>query len=204
MQIIRFNYIVSTEPIICAICRPVKPSSYPKILVLQAGRACSIISSSFSHNFANSMKPIQRPLNPQRFLICYKSNRSSSSSQSPFLRLITILPVVPPSLSLFSATAPSNSFSWSSVTLALSWPDFANMISRFSTSVARDSLTRRIRPSRSAASGSSICERIALRASAVSGMTFSFGVKAGSFEPTRVLDGGYSCRRTILLSIQIN
>lgn len=67
MQIIRFNYIVSTEPIICAICRPVKPSSYPKILVLQAGRAYSIISSSFSHNFANSMKPIHKGLSTPTF-----------------------------------------------------------------------------------------------------------------------------------------
>lgn len=56
--------------------------------------------------------------------------------------------------------------SWSSVTLLRSWPDRANMISRFSISVARDSFTRRMRPSRSAASGSRICASKEARASA--------------------------------------
>jgi hypothetical protein len=40
------------------------------------------------------------------------------------------------------------------------------MIKRLSTSVARDAFTRRMRPSRSAASGVKICERIEARASA--------------------------------------
>lgn len=96
----------------------------------------------------------------------HKSSRSSSSSHPPFLLLTTIFPPVVPSRSLFSATAPRSSLSCSSVTLARSCPDLANMIKRFSTSVARDSLTIRMRPRRSAASGWRIWERIEARASA--------------------------------------
>jgi hypothetical protein len=90
-----------------------------------------------------------------------KSSKSSSSPQAPFLLLTTIF-----SVSLLSATAPSNSFNCSSVTLALNCPLLAKVINRFSTSWARDSLTSRMRPSRSAASGSRIWERMDLRASA--------------------------------------
>ena len=96
----------------------------------------------------------------------YRSSKSSSSSHPPFLRLTTIFPV-PPSFSLLSATAPRSSFNCSSVIFDLSWPDLASIINRFSISVARDSLTRRMRPRRSAASGVRIWERIELRASAV-------------------------------------
>ena len=70
------------------------------------------------------------------------------------------------SASLLSATAPRRSFSCSSVTFCLSCPDLASIIRRFSISVALDSLTRRIRPSRSAASGRRICDRMVCRASA--------------------------------------
>lgn len=52
------------------------------------------------------------------------------------------------------------------MTLARSWPVRASVISRFSTSVARDSLTSRMRPSRSAASGCRIWFRMLCRASA--------------------------------------
>lgn len=97
-------------------------------------------------------------------IVIHSPSKSSSSSQPP-LRLLTTM--LPPSFSLvFSASEPRSSFSCSSVTLLLSCPDFASMINLFSTSVARDSLTRRIRPRRSAASGSSIWDRMAARASA--------------------------------------
>lgn len=96
----------------------------------------------------------------------HSSSRSSSSSQPPFRLLTTIFPPVIPSRSLFSATAPRRSLSWPSVTLARSCPDRASMIKRFSISVARDSFTSRIRPSRSAASGWSIWTRMEARASA--------------------------------------
>lgn len=93
------------------------------------------------------------------------SRSSSSSSQPPFRLLMTMLPA--PSLSrVFSATAPRSSFSCSSVTLLRSCPERASVINLFSTSVARDSLTRRILPSRSDASGSSIWESMEARASA--------------------------------------
>ncbi len=108
----------------------------------------------------------------------HKSSKSSSSSQPPFLLLTVILPT---SFSLFSATAPNSSFSCSSVTLDLSCPDLANMINRFSTSVARDSFTSRIRPRRSAASGSKICERMEFRASAMGEMS-ELAVKPGLVE----------------------
>jgi len=79
----------------------------------------------------------------------------------------TILPPPPlPTFSSFSAIAPSNSFNCSSVTLLLNCPDRASMINLFSTFVARDSLTRRMRPRRSAASGVRTWESIELRASA--------------------------------------
>lgn len=105
----------------------------------------------------------------------HKSSRSSSSSHPPFLLLTTIFPPVVPSRSLFSATAPRSSLSWSSVTLARSCPDLANMIKRFSTSVARDSLTIRMRPRRSAASGWRIWERIEARASAARSQCYNGG-----------------------------
>lgn len=105
----------------------------------------------------------------------HESSKSSSSSHPPFLLLTTIFPPAVPSRSLFSATAPRSSFSCSSVTLARSWPDLANMIKRFSTSVARDSLTIRMRPSRSAASGWRIWERIEARASAASSQGYDHG-----------------------------
>lgn len=105
-------------------------------------------------------------LRDPRLAISHKSNRSLSSSQSVLL-FTTILPAPPlPPFSSFSAMAPNNSFNCSSVTLLLSCPDLASMISRFSTSVARDSLTRRMRPRRSAASGESIWDKIEVRASA--------------------------------------
>jgi hypothetical protein len=66
-----------------------------------------------------------------------------------------------------SAMAFRSSLSCSSVTFCRSCPVCASMMSRFSISVARCSLTSRMRPSRSAASGSRIWFRIDLRASAV-------------------------------------
>jgi hypothetical protein len=95
------------------------------------------------------------------------SSRSSRSSSSHPLFLTTLtlskLPV-PVSLSC-SVRLASILFSWSSVTFCCNCPDLASMMSRFSTSVARDSFTIRIRPSRSAASGSRIWARIVERAS---------------------------------------
>ena len=91
-----------------------------------------------------------------------RSKRSSSSSSQPLRRLTTIF-----SSSCRSAIAFSISFSWSSDTFCRSWPLRASMMSRFSTSLARASLTIRMRPRRSAASGSRIWLRIDLRASAV-------------------------------------
>lgn len=90
-----------------------------------------------------------------------RSSRSSSSSAQPFLLLTTIF-----SSSFLSATALRSSLSCSSVTFCRSWPDCASMISRFSTSVARDSLTIRMRPNRSMASGCRIWFRMLVRASA--------------------------------------
>lgn len=95
----------------------------------------------------------------------YKSSRSSSSSQPPLRREITIF-CSSSSFLWFSAMAFSNSLSCSSVTFWRICPVWASMMSLFSTSMARDSLTRRIRPSRSAASGSRIWFRIAERRSA--------------------------------------
>lgn len=103
-----------------------------------------------------------RPSIPRPAHRDYKSNKSSSSSSHPLRRLTTIF-----SSALVSATAFNSSLSCSSVTFCRSCPDRASMISRFSTSVARDSLTRRMRPSRSAASGWRIWLRIDCRASAV-------------------------------------
>ena len=95
----------------------------------------------------------------------YRSKRSSSSQS--FLLVITILPPLPPPpCSAFSVIAPSISFNCSSFTLLLSCPDLASIMSLFSTSVALDSLTSRIRPRRSAASGVRTWERIDVRASA--------------------------------------
>lgn len=92
--------------------------------------------------------------------------RSSSSSQPPFRRVITVF-CSSSSLRWFSEIALSRSFNWSSVTFCRSWPDCASIIRRFSMSIARDSLTRRMRFSRSTASGSRIWFTIAARRSAV-------------------------------------
>ena len=95
----------------------------------------------------------------------YHIRSSFSSSHSPFRLVTRILP--PTSFSrLLSATAPNNSFSWSSVTLLCSRPDLAIRINLFSTSIARDSFTKRTRPRRSAASGERIWARMEVRASA--------------------------------------
>jgi len=75
------------------------------------------------------------------------ASRSSSASHA-FRRLTMML-----SCSFFSDTASSSSLSWASVTFWRSWPVCARTMSLFSTSVARSSLTSRILPSRSAASG---------------------------------------------------
>lgn len=83
-----------------------------------------------------------------------RSNYKSRSSSHPPRREMTIFS------SLWSATALRSSLSWSSVTFWRSWPERASMMSLFSMSVARDSLTRRMRPSLSAASGRRICESI--------------------------------------------
>jgi len=96
----------------------------------------------------------------------HKSNKSSSSSQPPLLCTRIFPPPPPPSFSSFSAIAPNSSFNCSSVTFDLSCPLLASIMSRFSTSAARDSFTSRIRPRRSAASGVKTWERIELRASA--------------------------------------
>lgn len=109
----------------------------------------------------NCQTPIHAEFHVRMYPI-YKSSRSSSlSSHAPFRRLMTIF-----SSSLFSATAPRSSFSWSSVTFWRSCPVLASVMRRFSTSVALDSLTSRIRPRRSAASGRRIWERMVCRASA--------------------------------------
>lgn len=109
-------------------------------------------------------KPLHN-LHSQNFLPStpHKSANKSSSSSShpPFLLLTTIF-----SSSFVSATAFNSSFSCVSVTFDRNCPLRANMISLFSTSCARDSLTRRIRPRRSAASGSRIWLRMLWRASA--------------------------------------
>lgn len=130
------------------------------------------LASLFSH-FSN--KPYNDALNHTFFLLAippcsplirihtHRSNRSSSSSSSqPFRRLTTIF-----SSSLVSATADRSSLSSDSVTFCRSWPVRASVMSRFSMSVARDSLTSRMRPSRSAASGWRIWLRMDWRASAV-------------------------------------
>ena len=92
--------------------------------------------------------------------VFYRSKKSSSSSSQFLRRLTTIF-----SSSFFSATALRSSLSCSSVTFARSWPDCASAISRFSISAARSSLTRRMRPRRSAASGCRIWLRMLWRAS---------------------------------------
>jgi hypothetical protein len=92
------------------------------------------------------------------------SNSSSLSHPPPPLRFTTIFCS---SFSFCSATAPKMSFSWSSLTFCRICPVRASIMSLFSMSVARLSLTRRIRPRRSAASGVRICERIEARWSAV-------------------------------------
>lgn len=86
----------------------------------------------------------------------FSKSSKSSSSQPPFL----LCTVTFSASCCCSLTAFRMSFSCASLTLALSCPLFASMISRFSTSSARDALTRRILPKRSAASGSRICERM--------------------------------------------
>ncbi|KAK5632289.1 hypothetical protein RRF57_008003 [Xylaria bambusicola] len=65
--------------------------------------------------------------------------------------------------------AARSSLSCASVTFCRSWPVRASVISLFSMSAARDSLTSRMRPSRSAASGCRIWFRIDWRASAIGG-----------------------------------
>lgn len=91
------------------------------------------------------------------------SNKSSKSSSShPFL----LATVTFCSESSCSATAPNNCFNCSSDTFPGSWPVFAKVIRRFSTFVARDSLTSLMRPRRSAASGVRICASSEARASA--------------------------------------
>lgn len=97
----------------------------------------------------------------------YISNKSSSSSHPPFRRVITIF--CSSSFRCDSATAFNSSFNWSSVTFCRNCPVCASMINRFSISIARDSLTSRMRPSRSAAAGSRIWLRIVARRSAVHG-----------------------------------
>lgn len=111
------------------------------------------------HHFDNKAPPPhpRSPLPHPPSLNSHNSTHHSSSSSPnpyPFLLLLTI--IFPPALSSFSATAPNNSFNCSSVTFARIWPVRANMINLFSTSVARDSFTSRIRPSRSKASGKRI------------------------------------------------
>lgn len=109
--------------------------------------------------FSSNSLPVFRFINPT----AHRSNKSSSSSSSqPFRRATTIF-----SSSLFSATAARRSLSWASVTFWRSWPVRASVMSRFSISAARDALTSRMRPSRSAASGCRIWLRIDWRASAV-------------------------------------
>lgn len=130
----------------------------------------------------------------------HKSSRSSSSSHPPFLLLTTIFPPVVPSRSLFSATAPRSSLSCSSVTLARSCPDLANKIKRFSTSVARDSLTIRMRPRRSAASGWRIWERIEARASAATSQCYNGGEVVRQCTPSCCLY--HHIRKALAQSVQ--
>ena len=86
----------------------------------------------------------------------------SSSSQPPFL----LCTVNFSASCCCSLTEVKMSFSCASVIRLRSCPLRASVTSLFSTSSALDALTRRIRPSRSAASGSRICESMELRASA--------------------------------------
>jgi hypothetical protein len=108
---------------------------------------------------------------PKTMPLIHRPNKSSSSSSHPlFLRVITIF-CSSSSFRCDSAIAFNNSFSWSSVTFCRNWPVCASMISRFSISVARDSFTSRMRPRRSAASGSRIWLRIVARRSAMLGVS---------------------------------
>jgi len=93
--------------------------------------------------------------------ISSKSSRSSSSHRPPVFFTTTFSFCCSFSLKPFRI-----SFSWSSVIFCLSCPDRASMISLLSTSSAREALTRRMRPRRSAASGVRIWERMELRWSA--------------------------------------
>ena len=88
------------------------------------------------------------------------SNSSSLSQPPPPLRFTTIFCS---SFSFCSATAPRISISCSSLTFCRIWPVRASMIRRSSTSRARDSFTRRIRPRRSDAGGVRIWERMEAR-----------------------------------------
>ena len=90
------------------------------------------------------------------FQSSFNRSSKSSSSQPPFL----LCTVIFSASCCCSLTAFNISLSCTSVTLLLSCPDLAMLINLFSTSSARDALTSRIRPSLSAASGSSIWERI--------------------------------------------
>lgn len=112
-------------------------------------------SSQFSFPLSPRCNLIQEPPMTDG---CYRS--SSSSAHPSFRRLTTIFS------SFCSAMALSSCLSCSSVTFCCNCPVRASMINRFSTSVARDSLTSRIRPKRSAASGRRIWLRMDCRASA--------------------------------------
>lgn len=91
------------------------------------------------------------------------SRSSKSSSSHPPFRLCTVTFSASCCCSL---TASRIDLSCASLTFCRNCPLRASMIRRLSTSSARDALTRRMRPMRSAASGSRICERMDARASA--------------------------------------
>ena len=89
-----------------------------------------------------------------------RSSRSSSS-QPPFL----LCTVTFSSSTCCSLIAARMSLSCASFTGPRSCPLRANVMSRFSTSSAREAFTSRMRPMRSAAAGSRICASIEARAS---------------------------------------
>lgn len=92
------------------------------------------------------------------------SKRASTSSSSHSFRRVTTVGVA--SFASCSLIEFRISIRICSVIFCRTWPDRASMINRFSTSVARDSFTSLIRPSRSAASGVRICDRTESRAAA--------------------------------------
>jgi hypothetical protein len=126
--------------------------------------ACKCIPSSSSSFFFFSFSFSPSPLTTS-YTSFNKSSKSSSSQLPPGRLLSTIVLFV----SSCSLTAPNSSLSCSSVTFARSCPVRASVMRRFSMSVARDSLTRRMRPRRSRAGGVRIWCRSEVRWAAVGG-----------------------------------